>query len=128
MMVAKQSNNFDPRAAAANFPSGVQAYLAGLTFALAVSPCSTAVLATLLGYVAASKISGGWRHTMALTSDGKLYGWGWNKLAVLGGSLLGTFLSEKEEPEGSRVCMSQLFFYCFILVLVFFRRESQFVF
>ncbi|CAL5364690.1 unnamed protein product [Camellia sinensis] len=55
MMVAKQSNNFDPRAAAANFPSGVQAYLAGLTFALAVSPCSTAVLATLLGYVAASK-------------------------------------------------------------------------
>ncbi|CAL5444815.1 unnamed protein product [Camellia sinensis] len=211
-----QSNNFDPRAAAANFPSGVQAYLAGLTFALAVSPCSTAVLATLLGYVAASKgkghrvmtvsprydqykdawdthvllqikigdqietirffhcykrgvdrvfvdhpmflekiiaekmvlvacgwrhtisvsssgglytygwskygqlghgdfedhliphrlealhenfisqISGGWRHTMALTSDGKLYGWGWNKLAVLGGSLLGTFLSEKD--------------------------------
>ncbi|CAL5351547.1 unnamed protein product [Camellia sinensis] len=56
MMVAKQSNNFDPRAAAANFPSGVQAYLAGLTFALAVSPCSTAVLATLLGYVAASKV------------------------------------------------------------------------
>ncbi|KAF5957882.1 hypothetical protein HYC85_005107 [Camellia sinensis] len=55
-MVAKQSNNFDPRAAAANFPSGVQAYLAGLTFALAVSPCSTAVLATLLGYVAASKV------------------------------------------------------------------------
>ncbi|CAL5388033.1 unnamed protein product [Camellia sinensis] len=48
-------NNFDPRAAAANFPSGAQAYLAGLTFALAVSPCSTPVLATLLGYVAASK-------------------------------------------------------------------------
>ncbi|CAL5382066.1 unnamed protein product [Camellia sinensis] len=38
--------------------SGVQAYLAGLTFALAVSPCSTAVLATLLGYVAASKGKG----------------------------------------------------------------------
>ncbi|XP_073266862.1 cytochrome c-type biogenesis ccda-like chloroplastic protein isoform X4 [Populus alba] len=34
-------NNFDPRAAAANFPS--------------TSPCSTPVLATLLGYVAASK-------------------------------------------------------------------------
>ncbi|CAL5404094.1 unnamed protein product [Camellia sinensis] len=84
MMVAKQSNNFDPRAAAANFPSGVQAYLAGLTFALAISPCSTAVLATLLGYVAASKISGGWRHTMALTSDGKLYGWGWNKFGQVG--------------------------------------------
>ncbi|KAL7253952.1 hypothetical protein ACSBR1_008320 [Camellia fascicularis] len=48
-------NNFDPRAAAANFPSGVQAYLAGLTFALVASPCSTPVLATLLGYVAASK-------------------------------------------------------------------------
>ncbi|CAL5374158.1 unnamed protein product [Camellia sinensis] len=57
-LAPKQSNNFDPRAAAANFPSGVQAYLAGLTFALAISPCSTAVLATLLGYVAASKGKG----------------------------------------------------------------------
>ncbi|KAL7163596.1 hypothetical protein ACSBR2_039667 [Camellia fascicularis] len=36
--------------------SGVQAYLAGLTFALVASPCSTPVLATLLGYIAASKI------------------------------------------------------------------------
>ncbi|PIM98174.1 hypothetical protein CDL12_29345 [Handroanthus impetiginosus] len=48
-------NNFDPRAAAANFPSSVQAYLAGLTFALAASPCSTPVLATLLAYVASTK-------------------------------------------------------------------------
>ncbi|KAF5201998.1 Cytochrome c-type biogenesis ccda-like chloroplastic protein [Thalictrum thalictroides] len=48
-------DNVDPRAAAANLPSSVQAYLAGLTFALAASPCSTPVLATLLGYVAASK-------------------------------------------------------------------------
>ncbi|XP_054813760.1 cytochrome c-type biogenesis ccda-like chloroplastic protein 2 isoform X1 [Prosopis cineraria] len=48
-------DNFDPRAAAANLPSSVQAYLAGLTFALAASPCSTPVLATILGYVAASK-------------------------------------------------------------------------
>ncbi|OMP01203.1 Regulator of chromosome condensation, RCC1 [Corchorus olitorius] len=28
------------------------------------------------------QISGGWRHTMALTSCGKLYGWGWNKNVV----------------------------------------------
>lgn len=48
-------NNFDARAAAASFPSSAQAYLAGLTFALAASPCSTPVLATLLAYVAASK-------------------------------------------------------------------------
>ncbi|XP_057964793.1 cytochrome c-type biogenesis ccda-like chloroplastic protein isoform X3 [Malania oleifera] len=48
-------NNFDSRAAAANFPSSVQAYLAGLAFALAASPCSTPVLATLLGYVATSR-------------------------------------------------------------------------
>ncbi|KAF3548382.1 hypothetical protein DY000_02001381, partial [Brassica cretica] len=51
-------NNFDPRAAAANFPSSnarVQAYLAGQTIALAASPCSTPVLATLLGYVATSR-------------------------------------------------------------------------
>ncbi|PSR96338.1 Cytochrome c-type biogenesis ccda-like protein [Actinidia chinensis var. chinensis] len=33
----------------------LEAYLAGLTFALAASSCSTPVLATLLGYVAASK-------------------------------------------------------------------------
>lgn len=32
----------------------LQAYLAGLTFALAASPCSTPVLATLLAYVGAS--------------------------------------------------------------------------
>uniref|UniRef100_A0A0E0F969 Cytochrome C biogenesis protein transmembrane domain-containing protein n=1 Tax=Oryza meridionalis TaxID=40149 RepID=A0A0E0F969_9ORYZ len=48
-------SDYDPRAAAANLPSGVQAYLAGLTFALAASPCSTPVLATLLGYVATSR-------------------------------------------------------------------------
>ncbi|MBA0799453.1 hypothetical protein Gohar_009970, partial [Gossypium harknessii] len=30
------------------------------------------------------QISGGWRHTMALTSDGKLYGWGWNKFGQVG--------------------------------------------
>ncbi|MQL72425.1 hypothetical protein Taro_004728 [Colocasia esculenta] len=48
-------SDFDARAAAANFPSSVQAYLAGLTFALAASPCSTPVLASLLGYVAATR-------------------------------------------------------------------------
>ncbi|CAL5098383.1 unnamed protein product [Urochloa decumbens] len=48
-------SDFDPRTAAANLPSSVQAYLAGLTFALAASPCSTPVLATLLGYVASSR-------------------------------------------------------------------------
>ncbi|KAL9248146.1 hypothetical protein vseg_021502 [Gypsophila vaccaria] len=31
-----------------------------------------------------SQISGGWRHTMAVTSDGKLYGWGWNKFGQVG--------------------------------------------
>ncbi|PIA47632.1 hypothetical protein AQUCO_01400330v1 [Aquilegia coerulea] len=31
-----------------------------------------------------SQISGGWRHTMALTSDGKVYGWGWNKFGQVG--------------------------------------------
>lgn len=47
--------NFDVRTAASNLPSSVQAYLAGLTFALAASPCSTPVLASLLAYVATSK-------------------------------------------------------------------------
>uniref|UniRef100_A0A2P2M5Y6 UV resistance locus 8 protein n=1 Tax=Rhizophora mucronata TaxID=61149 RepID=A0A2P2M5Y6_RHIMU len=31
-----------------------------------------------------SQISGGWRHSMALTSSGKLYGWGWNKFGQVG--------------------------------------------
>ncbi|KAJ3701767.1 hypothetical protein LUZ61_005472 [Rhynchospora tenuis] len=31
-----------------------------------------------------SQISGGWRHTMALTSNGILYGWGWNKFGQVG--------------------------------------------
>lgn len=31
-----------------------------------------------------SQISGGWRHTMAVASDGKLYGWGWNKFGQVG--------------------------------------------
>ncbi|RWR92760.1 Regulator of chromosome condensation [Cinnamomum micranthum f. kanehirae] len=31
-----------------------------------------------------TQISGGWRHTMALTSDGSLYGWGWNKFGQIG--------------------------------------------
>ena len=34
--------------------SAAKAYLAGLTFALAASPCSTPVLASLLGYVAST--------------------------------------------------------------------------
>lgn len=53
--------DFDPRSAAASLPSSVQAYLAGLTFALAASPCSSPVLATILGYVAASQdpVAGG---------------------------------------------------------------------
>ena len=37
--------------------TGAQAYLAGLTFALAASPCSTPVLASLLAYVASSQVS-----------------------------------------------------------------------
>ena len=44
--------DFDARKLA--LPPPVQAYLAGLAFALAASPCSTPVLATLLGYVASS--------------------------------------------------------------------------
>ncbi|KAK9292355.1 hypothetical protein L1049_020321 [Liquidambar formosana] len=40
-------------------------------------------LDALSGYII-SEISGGWRHTMAFTSDGKLYGWGWNKFGQVG--------------------------------------------
>uniref|UniRef100_A0A0D3E235 RCC1-like domain-containing protein n=1 Tax=Brassica oleracea var. oleracea TaxID=109376 RepID=A0A0D3E235_BRAOL len=37
-----------------------------------------------LGNSVICQISGGWRHTVALTSDGKLYGWGWNKFGQVG--------------------------------------------
>lgn len=47
--------NFDAKESAGNLPSGVQMYLAGLVFALAASPCSTPVLASLLAYVASSQ-------------------------------------------------------------------------
>ncbi|CAL0319733.1 unnamed protein product [Lupinus luteus] len=30
------------------------------------------------------QVSGGWRHSMALTSSGILYGWGWNKFGQVG--------------------------------------------
>eukprot|EP01018_Ginkgo_biloba_P019306 Gb_14008 [translate_table: standard] len=30
------------------------------------------------------QISGGWRHTMALDVEGRLYGWGWNKFGQVG--------------------------------------------
>ncbi|PSC75629.1 cytochrome c-type biogeneis [Micractinium conductrix] len=42
-------------------PPAVQAYLAGLTFALAASPCSTPILATLLAYVSTTRdpVTGG---------------------------------------------------------------------
>lgn len=38
-----------------NLQSAMQAYTAGLTFALAASPCSTPVLATLLAYVSTTQ-------------------------------------------------------------------------
>ncbi|KAI7839361.1 hypothetical protein COHA_006886 [Chlorella ohadii] len=42
-------------------PPAAQAYLAGLTFALAASPCSTPILATLLAYVSTTRdpVTGG---------------------------------------------------------------------
>ena len=45
----------------APLPAAARAYLAGLAFALAASPCSTPVLATLLAYVSATEdpIQGG---------------------------------------------------------------------
>eukprot|EP00246_Nothoceros_aenigmaticus_P002684 TRINITY_DN13533_c0_g1_i1.p1 TRINITY_DN13533_c0_g1~~TRINITY_DN13533_c0_g1_i1.p1 ORF type:complete len:452 (-),score=54.98 TRINITY_DN13533_c0_g1_i1:408-1763(-) len=30
------------------------------------------------------QVSGGWRHTVALDSEGRLYGWGWNKFGQIG--------------------------------------------
>ncbi|CAN1787591.1 Ultraviolet-B receptor UVR8 [Linum perenne] len=37
-----------------------------------------------LGASFITQISGGWRHSMAVASDGKLYGWGWNKFGQVG--------------------------------------------
>ncbi|KAK1391263.1 hypothetical protein POM88_010319 [Heracleum sosnowskyi] len=48
---------------------GVQAYLVGLTFALAASPCSTPVLATLLAYLASSKAEHQGQYCLHATMD-----------------------------------------------------------
>eukprot|EP00271_Cylindrocystis_brebissonii_P009107 TRINITY_DN23757_c0_g1_i1.p1 TRINITY_DN23757_c0_g1~~TRINITY_DN23757_c0_g1_i1.p1 ORF type:complete len:668 (-),score=83.59 TRINITY_DN23757_c0_g1_i1:116-2119(-) len=48
-------SNFDAKQAASGLPSAIQTYLAGLTFALAASPCSTPVLASILAYVASTE-------------------------------------------------------------------------
>ena len=40
---------------AADFPDAVRSYLLGLTFGLVASPCSTPVLATLLGWIATTQ-------------------------------------------------------------------------
>eukprot|EP00899_Mesostigma_viride_P002594 jgi/Mesvir1/12335/Mv00521-RA.2 len=45
-------SDFDIKRAAPTLPPVLQAYMAGLVFALAASPCSTPVLASLLAYVA----------------------------------------------------------------------------
>ena len=29
-------------------------------------------------------VTGGWRHTAAVTSDGRLFSWGWNRFGQLG--------------------------------------------
>ncbi|KAI7997814.1 hypothetical protein LOK49_LG10G00583 [Camellia lanceoleosa] len=88
MMVAKQSNNFDPCAAAANFPSGVQAYLAGLTFALAVSPCKDHCRATPLD------MEQNW-HNIAGANICNFIG---NPDPVIGGSLLLTYTTGYVAP------------------------------
>ena len=53
--------------------SAAKAYLAGLTFALAASPCSTPVLASLLGYVASTgdptNARMRWRDTLPTASS-----------------------------------------------------------
>jgi len=43
--------SFDVDVLNAKLPVGLKSYVAGLTFALIASPCSTPVLATLLAYV-----------------------------------------------------------------------------
>ncbi|KAK9121769.1 hypothetical protein Syun_019386 [Stephania yunnanensis] len=48
------------------------AYLARLTFALAASPCSTRVLASILGYVAASRYEYRANSSLVLTTDSRL--------------------------------------------------------
>jgi cytochrome c biogenesis protein CcdA len=53
-VVQLQLPSFDVDVRAARLPPPVTAYLAGATFALAASPCSTPVLASLLAYASTS--------------------------------------------------------------------------
>jgi hypothetical protein len=75
---------------------------------------------TRSGYLwgrACVQISGGWRQTFALFTDGHLYGWGWNKVSLLSHCQVWTinlFLLEKKNIHGclltwcfvSRFCVS----------------------
>lgn len=54
-MLRLQLPSVDVDVRAAKLPPPLTAYLAGATFALAASPCSTPVLASLLAYVSASQ-------------------------------------------------------------------------
>ena len=58
-------------------PPTAQAYLAGATFALAASPCSTPILATLLAYVSTTRdpVTGGWASGRAGGGRGWLVCW-----------------------------------------------------
>lgn len=54
-VVQLQLPSMDIDVRSAQVPATLQAYLAGLTFALAASPCSTPILATLLAYVSSTQ-------------------------------------------------------------------------
>lgn len=45
---------------------------------------STPCLVAALSHCRITRVAGGWRHTVAADSEGRLYAWGWNKFGQLG--------------------------------------------
>lgn len=59
------------------FPSRLQHLVAAVIFIIIIIISRIYYLSKCLHLM---KVSGGWRHTVALDEDGELYGWGWNKV------------------------------------------------
>jgi hypothetical protein len=87
--------------------TGLQAYLAGLTFALAASPCSTPVLATLLAYVSTTSdplVGGGLllAYTSGYAPHYDVMGWIVSKIFV--GHQVGLHVDHHVTPWLKRCC------------------------
>src|SRR5579863_2908987 len=83
-----------------------QAFVGALVFGLVVASASTAGSlkakpAPVKAFVKAPMLAAGLDHSLAVTSSGSVYGWGWNMTGQLGnGSIIGSDLPVKVRLPG----------------------------